>query len=246
MNAMTEAQAFPEIDLNLIPGPQGHMGEFFGALALAQGAFEPIEKNKEVTIRPREKPSYTFSYADLAEIRAKTTPALSKNGLALAQIVTNKPQHVGGVQMRTILGHASGARMESVLDIAKGRDNEVKDFGAFVTYMRRYAVSALLGIAADSDLDDDEEPRFDEPVMGNSADTSSPRNPAALNRAESPQLRAAKSVKELAAIFNKFSQENKDRFRPQYERLLEELDTPAAASSTDKPAAQQSAPKDDL
>jgi hypothetical protein len=115
----------------------------------------------------------------------------------------------------------------------------------------------MLGVAADDDLD--AHPDDDGPMDGpsySSEPASGPRNPAPSNPAESPLLRDAKSVRELSAAFNKFSPENKERYRAHYERLLAELDTPAAANAkaattgTSKAAApaaaQQAAPKDDL
>ncbi|KVN83476.1 hypothetical protein WJ68_16320 [Burkholderia ubonensis] len=233
--------------MNLIPLPGGHMGEFFGALAAAQGTFLPIEKNKDVTIRPRDKAAYSFKYADLAEILDKTKAGRAENKLALTQLVTNKPPHVGGVMIRTILGHISGARIEAVLDVPRGREGEVKDFGGYITYLRRYIVGPMLGVAADDDLDENgdghgvpDEAEGD--LKGGYSPTSS-RNLAPTNPAESPVLRDAKSVRDLTTKFNQFSAENKQRFREHYERRLEELDPstgkPAAAAATD-------AQKDDL
>jgi hypothetical protein len=254
MNApleLTPELAFPQVDVNLIPLPGGHMGDFFAALAAAQGAFGVIEKNKSAMIRPKDhsKAAYSFKYADLAEILEKTKAARASNGLALTQLVTNKPRDVGGVMIRTILGHSSGARMEATLDVPRGREGEVKDFGSYITYLRRYIAGPMLGVAADDDLDNDGEGLLDDaPMMGGySPEPGGPRNAAPSNPAESPQLRNAKNVRELSATFTKFSAENKERFRAQYERLLDELDTAAAASNTNgKPTAQQEAPKDDL
>jgi hypothetical protein len=259
MNApleMTREQAFPNVDVNLIPLPDGHMGEFFGALAAAQGAFEAITKNQSAFIKGREgKASYSFKYADLSEILDKTKVARAANNLALTQLVTNKASDKGGVMIRTILGHSSGARIEATLDVPRGREGEVKDFGGYITYLRRYVVGPMLGVSADDDLDshpDDDTPPDGSTMSYSQEHASGPRNPAPGSAAESPLLRDAKSVRELTTAFNKFSPENKDRYRSHYERLLEELDTPAAAATaatgTGKAAAPAAAakPKDDL
>ncbi|WP_109479191.1 ERF family protein [Paraburkholderia sp. C35] len=267
MNApleLTQERAFPALDFNLIPAtPGGHMGDFFAALAAAQGAFEQIQKNKDARIKPKDatKQAYTFKYADLAEILDKTKAGRTSNNLALTQLVTNKSSDQGGVMIRTILGHSSGARMESVLDVPRGREGEVKDFGAYITYLRRYIVGPMLGVSADDDLDDngDGMPGDEEPTMRGYIPPSV-GNPAPSNPAESPILRDAKSVKELTTAFNKFSSENKDRYRAHYERLLEALDTPmnnnptatGKSATNGKPAATAAAPaqqvpkKDDL
>lgn len=119
----------------------------YTALAKAQGEFKPIEKNKTVTIKPREKPQYTFSYADLEELIAKTRPALTANGLAVSQQL-----HEG--KLVTQLLHAEGGLITSEIGVPRA-DGEPKSYGALLTYLRRYAYSALLCLAADDDLDED-------------------------------------------------------------------------------------------
>jgi hypothetical protein len=128
--------------------------ELFAALAQAQGKFEPIVKNRTVQIRS-EKGSYTFRYADLEEITTKTRPALAAHGLALFQHTVDSGN---GTLLYCTLGHRSGASIHSSIQI--GRADGLRDpkaFGAQVTYFRRYLVTALLGVAADDDLDEDGE-----------------------------------------------------------------------------------------
>lgn len=128
--------------------------KLFAALAKAQGDFLPIEKNRSVTIRS-EKGSYAFRYADLEETISKTRPALSANGLALLQRIEPSPS--GPVLVCTLV-HAEGGSISSELSIAGVRDmGDPKKFGAAMTYLRRYLVTAILGVAADDDLDEDAE-----------------------------------------------------------------------------------------
>lgn len=213
MNAPIDAELLkPEFDVNLIPAPggDGSLGEFFGSLASAQGAFEPLVKNRAVTIRPKEKVPYSFRYADLEEIRTKTTPALSTNGFALTQLVTNKP--AGGIHLRTILGHKSGARMESLLDVPRGREGEIKDFGAYVTYLRRYVVGSMLGVAADDDLDEDGQPPGD-----GEAGT------APINAAVHPEMRDATSIGQLSKIMGGLEKAEKAKYSDYFNQRMQEL-----------------------
>ena len=212
MNAPIDSDLLkPEIDLNLIPGPNPDgLGEFFGALATAQGAFDPIVKNRNVTIRPREKPAYSFRYADLEEIRTKTTPALSANGFALTQLVTNKP--AGGIHLRTILGHKSGSRMESLLEVPRGRDSEIKDFGAYVTYLRRYVVGAMLGVAADDDMDENGQP------AGEGEPGTAPANVPVH-----PEMRDAVSVGALSKVMSALSKDEKAKYADYFNQRMQEL-----------------------
>lgn len=237
-NEQLEADA-PELDINLIAGiDPNSIGVFFGALALAQGGFAAIEKNRAVTIKPKEKAAYSFRYADMQEIRDKTTPALSANGFALVQLVTNKPKRDGGVHIRTVLGHSSGARMESILDIPRGREGEIKDFGAYITYLRRYVVSAMLNVAADDDLDeqDDQGDNYSRGTTDGFNPRPGPLNPAPGSPAEHPLLTAAVSVGALTRQFNQFSPENKEKFTAHYERRLDELEPRGPVTEGPPPA----------
>lgn len=128
--------------------------EMMAALAKAQGEFKAIEKNREVTITTKSGHSYKFRYADLEEILTKTRPALSANGLAMIQTVEHGQQ---GPLLTCKLMHAGGGMITSEVLIPSARDMaaDPKAFGAAITYFRRYMVTAMLGVAADDDLDED-------------------------------------------------------------------------------------------
>lgn len=124
----------------------------FSALAKAQGEFKPIEKNREVEITMRSGGKFKFRYADLEEILSKTRPALSANGLALIQRM--EPTESGAL-VHCDLMHAAGGILSSSHLLPKYADDDIKGFGALITYHRRYLVTAMLGVAADDDLDED-------------------------------------------------------------------------------------------
>ena len=129
------------------------MPALYAALAAAQGAFKPIEKNRSVEIRMKSGEKYRFRYADLEEILTKTRSALSVNGLALIQRVEH---HQGGPLLTCCLMHAAGGMLTSEVQIQSARElSDPKAFGAAITYHRRYLVTAMLGVAADDDLDED-------------------------------------------------------------------------------------------
>lgn len=140
----------------------------YAALAKAQGQFLPIEKNREVTIRS-DKGSYQFRYADLEEILSKTRSALASNGLALIQRI----EHTQSDQLLTcLLLHSDGGSLHSEVALpSMGQIADPKKFGAMLTYLRRYMVTAMLGVAADDDLDED--------GQGISTDTKTPQGAAA-------------------------------------------------------------------
>jgi hypothetical protein len=126
----------------------GDLAPLFAALAKAQGEFGEIHRSATVTIKPREGAAYSFSYAPLDEVLDAVRPALSKNGLWLGQPLSSAG---GRHTLRTILAHSSGASMMMTTELAANGD--IKALGSAITYMRRYTVQALLGVAAEEDDD---------------------------------------------------------------------------------------------
>jgi hypothetical protein len=112
------------------------------ALAKAQGEFPQIHKTQTA-----DAGSYTYSYVDLATILAAVRPVLAKNGLALVQRLE---QGGTGPAIRTELRHEQGASIAASFPIGE-RPNNPQQLGSLLTYLRRYAVQAMLGIAAEDD-----------------------------------------------------------------------------------------------
>jgi hypothetical protein len=187
----------------LRPGPEG-MGVFYAAFAKAQGAFQPIEKNRDVFIKS-DKGNYSFKYADLAEIRAKTTPAMSQNDMCLFQLVT---EDNGATCIRTIIGHASSAEVESTIRI--NRQGDMKQFGATVTYLRRYVVGPMLGIAADDDIDED-------------SDSHAGAGNAPISAEVHAGMRETETIGELSKIMGALSKEEKAKYSDYFNQRMQEL-----------------------
>lgn len=128
------------------------LGKLAAALAKSQGAFTNPERNREVTVRPKKRqdgyqpPDYKFKYATLDSILEMARPILGANGLAIIQVVTPEPALV------TRLIHESDEWIEGSLGIhTEGAGMQA--LGAAITYLKRYCLSSMLGIAADEDDD---------------------------------------------------------------------------------------------
>lgn len=124
------------------------IGELAKALAAARGSFRPVKRRLENTY-------YRSKYADLAEIIECTEAALAANGLSVIQSPRLAEQEVG---VTTMLVHSSGQwlRDELRLPAAKADRFDPQTVGSAITYARRYALQAMLNIAADSDDDGNE------------------------------------------------------------------------------------------
>ena len=130
------------------------IGPLAAALAKAQAAFPPVTRSKTVTVTTKTGASYKFSYAPLEAILDAVRKPLGDNGLALAQMLDDGA-------LVTMLLHESGASIEG--RIAIPGTNDVQALGSAITYLRRYAIQAMLGIAAEEDDD------------GNSAKSAAPK-----------------------------------------------------------------------
>lgn len=118
----------------------------FTALALAQLEMEGATNNKINSF-------YKGGYADLQEVVKVSRPHLAKNGLAVIhQIFTNTE---GNTIMNTILTHNSGQWISSQIRILPDK-SDAQSIGKYITYMRRYAYAALVGVTW-GEIDDDGE-----------------------------------------------------------------------------------------
>lgn len=123
------------------------------ALAKAQGSFPAIKKEHVAKVRGESKHGepveFSYGYADLADILDAIRKPLSENGLSIIQpIVPSDPEHV---LLVTRLLHSSGQWIESAYPIDVYE--KPQEMGSAITYARRYALTALLGIAAEEDDD---------------------------------------------------------------------------------------------
>ncbi len=106
---------------------------------------------QEVPVILKDTQAYGYKYADLPEIFKIINPLLKKHGLGFAQ-----PIHEGSI--KTILFHIeSGERLESDTIIPNGVQlkgmNDFQVLGSAITYIRRYALSSILGLVTDKDTD---------------------------------------------------------------------------------------------
>ena len=122
------------------------LGKLALALSKAQGEMVNAAKDKD-------NPFFKSTYADLASVWDACRGPLSKNELA----VTQTAEYVDGKYvLSTLLIHSSGEFMESTLPLNPVK-NDAQGLGSAITYMRRFSLAALVGVApADAEDDDGE------------------------------------------------------------------------------------------
>lgn len=117
------------------------INELTSALAKAQG---------EITgaLKESANPFFKSRYADLASCWDACRGPLSRNSLAVFQ-AAETTEH--GLVLTTTLAHGSGQWMRSSLGVTP-KDDTPQAMGSALTYARRYALTAMVGIAQ---VDDD-------------------------------------------------------------------------------------------
>jgi len=169
------------------------IGKIAGALAKAQAKLENPEKSLTATIPsifPREE-SRTFRYASLASGLEIVRKCLSRHEIATVQ-ATSIDRDSGLIKLTTTLVHGSGEWMSSDWPVCPVSETAAPHrMGAALTYARRYALFALVGIAGEDDLDAPD-PAFTAgpPAAqnGSSAPSESPVAPASADGQPLPVL----------------------------------------------------------
>lgn len=99
------------------------------------------------TDRTADAGSYKYKYADLGDIVKDTRPVLAQHGVVA---LTPLGAHGNELAVTVILLHSSGESMEfGPFPFPHGRDAQAT--GSMVTYHRRYALLAALGMATGDD-----------------------------------------------------------------------------------------------
>ena len=131
------------------------IGAIAAALAKAQGELSNPEKSLIATIQspfPREG-DRTFRYASLASGLDIVRKCLGQHEIATVQ-TTAIDQASGQIRLTTLLAHASGEWISSDWPVCPISETAAPHrMGAALTYARRYALFALVGIAGEDDLD---------------------------------------------------------------------------------------------
>jgi hypothetical protein len=131
------------------------IGAIAAALAKAQSELTNPEKSLSAVIRspfPREG-EWTFRYASLASGLDIVRKCLGQHEIAAVQ-TTAIDQAQGQIQLTTLLAHASGEWISSDWPVCPISETAAPHrMGAALTYARRYALFALVGIAGEDDLD---------------------------------------------------------------------------------------------
>lgn len=121
------------------------INELATALCKAQAAIKGA-------VEDSTNPHFKSKYASLQSYLDAAREPLFKNGLAVTQLLSDlNCEAMKMVTIETILMHSSGQWVSSIFSVPVSKQ-DAQGFGSAITYARRYAFAAVVGIAP---IDDD-------------------------------------------------------------------------------------------
>jgi len=106
---------------------------------------------QEVPVIHKGTKGYGYSYSDLPTIFEVINPLLKKNGLGFTQLVNE--QHIETILFHIKSGETINSKTDIPQDVTLKGQNPYQTLGSAITYIRRYALSSMLGIVTDKDTD---------------------------------------------------------------------------------------------
>lgn len=110
-------------------------------------AFVAAQGDMGAVVKSVKNDHFKTKYADLASVMEAVMPALTKNGLALIQSSTYEDETV---EVETIIVHTGGGSMSTTLR-ARPQNATPQGIGSVLTYLRRYSLMAITGVAPEDD-----------------------------------------------------------------------------------------------
>lgn len=137
------------------------------ALVAFQGEVTNPKHSATADVPTRTGGKYSYSYTPLQDIINHIRPILAKHKLAVLQ----SPRSDDGesITVTTLLVHESGEWIESDELTMKAEKVTAQGAGSIITYARRYALSAVLGLATEEDDDASRQEPQDKPKQTESA-----------------------------------------------------------------------------
>lgn len=117
------------------------------ALIAFQIDMPTVHKGKTANVPTKNGGSYSYKYADLADVSAAAFPLLTKHGLSFVALPRYGER---GYELVGRLLHVSGQSLSGALPL---HGNTAQEVGSALTYARRYLLGCMTGIVTDDDDD---------------------------------------------------------------------------------------------
>ena len=178
-----------------------------------------MDAQKEIPTMPKNAKAYGYNYTDLDTITSVIKPILARHNISYMQSVGMDDE--GRSTLTTRVFSRDGEYIEDVTllpVIQSAKNNSAQTMGMAITYVRRYALCAMLGITSDEDVDANT-------VMGNSVPQNVQNVQNAMNGTASRQSNSDVSA-EISRLLSMvgadgvaiFSDDEKTNFRAMWKQ----------------------------
>lgn len=133
-----------EATIETLERPPPDLSDLYTALAKAQAEIVSAEASQKNTF-------FESNYSDLADCWDACREPLSTNELAVIQLPI--PTEDGSICLKTILTHSSGQSVWTTMSMHP-KDQQPQSIGSCLTYLRRYMLCAIVGVAQGGADDD--------------------------------------------------------------------------------------------
>jgi len=178
-----------------------------------------MDAQKEIPTMPKNAKAYGYNYTDLDTITSVIKPILARHNISYMQSVGMDDE--GRSTLTTRIFSRDGEYIEDVTMlpvIQSAKNNSAQTMGMAITYVRRYALCAMLGITSDEDVDAN-------PVMGNSVPQNVQSVQSAMNGTVSRQGNSdvSSEINKLISMVDAsgaavFSDDEKNSFRAMWKQ----------------------------
>lgn len=124
------------------------MSPTIGALA---AALAKAQRQISHAVKDGANPHFKSSFSTMASVWDACREPLASNGLAVVQPPC--ASRVGVVTVVTMLMHESGEFIRSELSVSP-KDTSPQTLGSLISYLKRYSLSAMVGVSSADDDDD--------------------------------------------------------------------------------------------
>lgn len=178
-----------------------------------------MDAQKEIPTMPKNAKAYGYNYTDLDTITSVIKPILARHNISYMQSVGMDDE--GRSTLTTRIFSRDGEYIEDVTMlpvIQSAKNNSAQTMGMAITYVRRYALCAMLGITSDEDVDANT-------VMGNSVPQNVQNVQSAMNGTVSRQGNSdvSSEINKLISMVDAngaavFSDDEKNSFRAMWKQ----------------------------
>lgn len=203
-------------------------------------ALNKMQANLEGAVKGNNNPFFKSSYADLSSVWEACRVGLADSELAVTQTMDVPDPEQKGVIIVTTLMHSSGQWIKGELFVPYGTEKDKKTgainikqdpqaLGSAITYGRRYALMAMLGICP---VDDDGESAMDR--TGKPKDKSKPESKSKIASKTNPKrdamineyLNKAENMQELLSLWEGLTADEKQEYASLKDKRKAELSLP--------------------